>query len=587
MPDPYLQAISVRPIRPDERERFDEELDRHHWLGHNLVGETMRHVAVGPDGTWAALVGFGAAALACAPRDQLIGWPDELHFRRLRYIVNNQRYCVLPDARRPNLASAVLARSLARLSGDYVSRWGHPVLVVETFVDPARHLGTCYRCTGFDALGETRGFGRQGSRSGERYVHHGAKKLYLARTLRKDAYRILRAGFDHPVLSQRRAMIDLEVLDFDGEGGLLGRLSEIPDHRKRRGVRHPLASMLAIATAATLAGARHVAAIGEYAADLPQEVLRRLGAKYHPLRCRYIAPHEETFRRTLDAVDAAALDQVVGAWLFDQVRAGRLSVEQLVIALDGKSLRGSLREDGRAVHLFSAMVHRAGVVIGQEEVDEKSNEITALRPLLESLDLAGALVTADALHTQVDHARFLVEEKGADFLFQVKENQPKLLSALRAIPEEDFSKEHETCDRAHGRTEHRYFRVADAPESLEFPHVAQVVVVYRERADLADAMKSAETSYYITSAGKEKAGAELLGGHTRGHWGIENKIHWVRDWAYDEDRHQLRSTNTARVLATLRNLAISILRLAGVRNITAALRWVGRDAKRAAALLGA
>lgn len=213
MPDPYLQAMAVRPIRPDERERFDEELDRHHWLGHNPVGETMRHVALAPDGTWVALVGFGAAALACAPRERLIGWPDELHFRRLRSIVYNQRYCVLPGARRLNLASAVLARSLARLSGDYVSRWGHPVLVVETFVDPARHLGTCYRCTGFDVLGETRGFARQGSRSGERYVHHGAKKLDLARALRKDAYRILRAGFDHPVLGRRRAMIDLEGLD--------------------------------------------------------------------------------------------------------------------------------------------------------------------------------------------------------------------------------------------------------------------------------------------------------------------------------------------------------------------------------------
>lgn len=221
-------------------------------------------------------------------------------------------------------------------------------------------------------------------------------------------------------------MLDLEGLDFDGEGGLLGRLSEIPDHRKRRGIRHPLTSMLAIATAATLAGARHAATIGEHAADLPQEVLRRLGAAHHPLRCRYIAPHEEAFRRTLDAVNAAALDQVVRGWLFDQVQAGRLSFEQLVIALDGKSLRGSLREDGRAVHLFAAMVHGAGIVIGQEEMDEKSNEITALRPLLEPLDLAGALVTADALHCQVDHARFLVEENG---LHRLPGERPRRSSA--------------------------------------------------------------------------------------------------------------------------------------------------------------
>jgi len=203
-------------------------------------------------------------------------------------------------------------------------------------------------------------------------------------------------------------MIGLESLDFDGEGGLLEHRSEIPEYQRRKSARHCLASMLAVATAATLPGARHVAAPGEYAADLS---------------------HEESFRRSFDA---AALDQIVGAWLFDQVRAARLSFGQLVIALDGKSLCGSLRDDGWAVHLFSAMIPRAGVVIAQEEVDEKSNEITALGPLLDLLNLADVLVTDGREHCQVDHARFLVEQKGADFLFRVKENQPILLSRYPA-----------------------------------------------------------------------------------------------------------------------------------------------------------
>jgi predicted transposase YbfD/YdcC len=315
-------------------------------------------------------------------------------------------------------------------------------------------------------------------------------------------------------------------------------------------------------------------------------VLRRLGAKYHPDAKAYIAPHTETFRRVPHKVDKVALDQVVGAWLFEQVRSGHVAEDQVVLALDGKSMRGALREDGRAVHLFSAMVHDAGVVVGQEEVDEKSNEITALRPLLEPLDLTGALITADALHCQRDHARFLVEEKGAHYLLQVKENQPSLLAGLRAVPDDAFSPEHETTDRGHGRVEHRYVRVADVPKGIDFPHAAQVVVVYRERADLDDVMGSAETSYYITSVAKHNAGAEFLGRHVRGHWGIEDKLHWVRDWTFDEDRHQLRSTNTAHVLATLRNLAIGLLRLAGATNIAAATRWVCRDATRGAALLG-
>ena len=585
MPDVELDAVAVRPIRPDERDRFDVVLDEHHWLGRRLVGETMRYVALGPDGEWLAALGFGASALACKPRDRYIGWSDELHFRRLRYVTNNQRFCVLPAGRRKNLASNVLAKTLKRLSGDFEVRWGHPVLMVETFVDPARHRGTCYTAAGFTLLGHTLGYGR----SGGSYHHHGRVKLTFGRLLRRDARAILTAQFDHPVLTRgSQPVIDLNTLDFDSRDGLLAALEQIVDHRKRRGVRHSLASLLAIATAATLAGARSVAAIGEYAVDCPQPVLAALGAKFHPVRRCYVAPHADTIRRALASVDAHALDEVVGAWLFEQVGAGRLDADQLVLALDGKSMRGALREDGRAVHLFAAMVHGAGIVVGQQEVEAKSNEITALKPLLANLDLAGALVTADAMHTQREHARWLVEDKQADYLFQVKDNQPNLLAACKAIDDEMFSApDLDTC-RGHGRIESREVRVADAPDGLDFPHAAQVIVVYRERADLDDVLISSETSYYLTSTPRERAGARDLGSHVRGHWGIENKVHYVRDFTFDEDRHQLRAAKSpARAMATLRNLAMSLLRLAGVDNIAAAIRWIARDATRPAALLGA
>jgi len=138
--DHDFTSLEVRPILPGERERFDAELDEYHWLGHCLVGETMRYVALDRCGCWAALVGFGACALSCKPRDVFLGWSDAEQFRRLRYVTNNQRFCVLPAARRHNLASVVLSRTLRRLCGDYLARWGHPVLVVETFVDPALHV---------------------------------------------------------------------------------------------------------------------------------------------------------------------------------------------------------------------------------------------------------------------------------------------------------------------------------------------------------------------------------------------------------------------------------------------------------------
>lgn len=580
-----LGDVVVRPLEAGERPRFDAELDEHHWLGHRLVGATMRHVAVDGDGRWLALLGFGAAALSCGPRERHIGWAEEMRLRRLRYVVNNQRLCVLPAGRVPNLASAALGRSLRRLSADWADRWGHRVLAVETFVDPARHVGTCYHAAGFIPLGETSGF----ARSGGRWIRHDRPKQHLWRPLRRDAARVLAAGFDHPLLADRRrpmSLIDLDQLTFSG---LLERLRDIEDHRDPRGVRHELASLLALATAATLAGARSVAAIGEYVADCPQPVLEQLGAKFHPRKRCYIPPHDATLRRALEGVDGHRLDEVVGGWLLDQVRAGRLDEQMLVVALDGKTLRGARDDTGAQVHLFGAMVHGEGVVVGQQQVAEKTNEITAFKPLLQDLDLRGALVTADAMHTQREHARFVVEDKAGHYLFQVKGNQPRLHEQITSIADDQFSEVYEDSTRGHGRIDHRQVRVADVPADCDFPYAAQVVEVYRERADLDDVMESFETSYYITDLPAKDAGPAALAGHTRGHWGIENQIHWVRDVTFDEDRHQLRAprSSTPRVIATLRNLAISVLRLAGVDNIAAGTRWVSRDFTRAAALVSA
>jgi DDE family transposase/uncharacterized protein DUF4338 len=430
VPKSVCDGLVVRPVRHNETDRFNTELDAHHWLGHRIVGQTMRYVAT-EGGRWVALLGFGSPALACAPRDRWVGWTKQQQFRRLRHIVNNQRFCVLPQGRRPNLASAVLARALRRLSADYQACWGHPVLVVETFTDPARHRGSCYAAAGFVALGQTLGY----RRSAGAYVHHGNPKLAWARPLCRDALAVLCAPFDHPLLSPHptTAVIDLNTLELDGPTGLLATFGQLPDVRKKRGIRHRQASVLAIAAAAVLAGARNYVTIGEYAAELDQDVLARLGARRHPVTSRYIAPHEATLRRMLQRVDPDALDAAVGAWLAAQARAGRLDNQTLALAVDGKSLRGAVQPDGRPVHLFAAMVHNQGTIVAQREVDHKTNEITEFQPLLADLDLEGAVVTADALHTQRDHATFLVEDKHADYVFTVKDNQPKTLAAVEAL----------------------------------------------------------------------------------------------------------------------------------------------------------
>lgn len=140
--------------------------------------------------------------------------------------------------------------------------------------------------------------------------------------------------------------------------------------------------------------------------------------------------------------------------------------------------------------------------------------------------------------------------------------------------------------RGHGRIVRRFTRVAPAPEGLDFPHAAQVVVVEREVADLADRMTSTETAFYVTSLSASKAGPERAAGLVRGHWGIENGLHYVRDVTWDEDRSQVRTAAAPRALATLRNLAIGALRHAGETNVASGLRWVARDPYRALALLG-
>ena len=326
-------ALSVRPILSHERARFDETLAAQHWLGTGLVGEVMRYVAE-EDGNWVALVGFGSAALCVRPREELLSWSDQQRYRRLRYVTNNQRFCVLDEHRRQNLASEVLAKTLRRLSADFEARWRHPVVAVETFTDPARHAGTCYKASNFTLLGTTSGFGRRAGR----FVHHGAKKAYWLRTLRRDAFRLLTADFDPPALLGGMPVraADLNRLDLSS---LLDELREVPDPRMRRGIRHQLPQILAIATLATLRGATSLFAIGELAAALPEEALCRLGCRISPSSGQRVAPEESTIRRTLRAIDADSLDLVVNAWVAAQVAAGDGGHAKLPIGGHEKSPR--------------------------------------------------------------------------------------------------------------------------------------------------------------------------------------------------------------------------------------------------------
>lgn len=441
--------VRVRPVAFGETARFDAELDAHHWLGHRLTGQVLRYVAE-LDGRWVAVLGFGSAALSCAARDAFIGWSREQQYARLIHVANNQRFCVLPGGRVLNLASAVLARALRRLPGDYLAVYGHRVLAVETFTDPARHTGACYAAAGFAELGQTLGY----ARSAGSWRHHGNVKRVWLRPLRRRAAQILSAPFDHPLLTrEENRVIDLNALPFTGErASLLEALATVADPRKKRGIRHQIAATLTMVAAAGLSGSgRSFRAVGDFVADLPQEALARLGARRHPVTGRYVAPNEATIRRHVQMIDADQADAAVGRWLLAQVTAGRLAAgdaaAQTRIALDGKVLRGAWEElRDVKVKLFSALVHGEGVIIGQRKVPEDTTEVTQVLPLIDDIaaaragqasagsedDLAGLVFTADALHVHRENLQ-QVFDRGGDYILTVKGNMPSLERDIAAL----------------------------------------------------------------------------------------------------------------------------------------------------------
>jgi predicted transposase YbfD/YdcC len=350
--------------------------------------------------------------------------------------------------------------------------------------------------------------------------------------------------------------------------GLLGVLARVGDPRHRRGVRYRLAVILGLAVCAVLAGARSFTAIAEWAADADEVTLEILGITG-------AVPSESTFRRTLQRLDADCFDELAGAWVQRRTIPGPGA--RRVIAVDGKTLRGSASGGEGGRHLLAALEHAHGVVLGQVEVGAKTNEIPMFSALLDRIDIGGAVITADAMHAQRGHATYLARRR-AHYLFTVKRNQPSLHSQLKALPWRDIPVTSDTRSRGHGRRERRTLKVAAVAAGLAFPHAAQAIQIVRRRK--VKGKWSTETCYAVTSLTVTQASAAGLATIIRGHWAIEDRLHWIRDMDFDEDRSQIRTASGPRVMAALRNLAITILRLAGHTSIAAALRYHSRRPSR-------
>ena len=431
----FLSRVRVRLLREDERPEFDRLLKEKHYL-HDciLVGQSLRYVAE-VDGQLVALIAFSAGSLHLKAREWWIGWSPRQRARRLAMVVNNSRFLVLPERQRyPNLASRVLALCLRRLSADWEQHWNHPVVVVESFVDESQYRGTCYRACGFEAVGPTEGFTRS---SRDFYLPHGQPKQLFLRELRPGARKLLR----QPRWPEELARHEAEVAGpcpFRASAlqRLVDRFATLPDSRYGHGLYHRQPFVLACAAVSTLRGACGYRAFENTSKKLTQRQLRALGCHPDEADGLYYSPSDSTFQRVLSKVDARLFSALVGSWLAQQ-EVGAVAR----LAVDGKVLRGSGRHDGKPLQLLSAVTHHLRLTLAQIPIEEKSNEIPALKPLLKKVNPPpGTLITADAMHCQQEGSRFITQDLNGNYLFGLKGNQSGILDkAQRLLSQQAFS----------------------------------------------------------------------------------------------------------------------------------------------------
>jgi predicted transposase YbfD/YdcC len=367
---------------------------------------------------------------------------------------------------------------------------------------------------------------------------------------------------------------------------LLATLLEIPDPRQARGRRHPLAAMLALMCAAMLCGYRSDSAIADWGRCYGQKLAQALGFTHAKTPCA------ATLHHVLRKLDGPLVEAAWGAWAESVLAALPPAAGELeAIALDGKTLRGSRKQGAPAVHLLSALSHRLGLTMGQQAVADKTNEIPVMEEILRGLVLEGRVITVDALLTQRRIAQHLVAGGGDDVMI-VKGNQPQLQEDIRLVFQEPSAQTEsiaacETVDQGHGRLEER--RLTTSPALMgysDWPGLAQVVQVERRVTVKKSGAQRAEVVYGVTSLAPERASPEGLLRLVRQHWHIENKLHWVRDVTFDEDRSQVRSGSIPQVMAAFRNTAIGLLHWAGEMNIAAACRRLAAQPWAALALIG-
>jgi predicted transposase YbfD/YdcC len=339
----------------------------------------------------------------------------------------------------------------------------------------------------------------------------------------------------------------------------------IPDPRSKHGQRYELAYLLLCLVAGLLCNCDSTLAIAQWCRDQHLLLIRLFGAR------RFLCPSDSLYRKLLPRLDAEQIEWALADWIRSTLRA----LPDDPIALDGKTVRGARKDEQPAPHLLSFRTHHSQETLLQVLVSEKTNEIPVAQALAPCLPLQGRVCTADALHTQKDFLR-CIDAMGGKTVLTVKNNQPTLYADLATY----FADPHASFERActrdlhRGRTEIRSLRVSTEMNSylVDWPLIEQVAELTRTVTIRKTGKTSQEVVYLITPLIPQEASPQRLLELVRGHWGIENSSHYVRDVTFGEDRSRLRSGHAPQILAAFRNLAITLIHRQGSSQIAATRR---------------
>jgi hypothetical protein len=340
-----LKEIRVRPVEPSEEGQYQEQMARHHYLGALAkIGETVWYVAIWRE-QWVAQLSLSAAALKCGVRDRWIGWDFRSQYGRLNLIANNSRFLILPGWQRPNIGSRVLSLTERRVGADWRTRFAHPLLLLETFVDPQLFHGGVYRAANWMELGLTQGYRR--TKEGYSAQADGPKRVFVRPLCRDARAQLTRPDRDRLQLTGApKIMLNAEQMRL-----LPQCFKTIPDPRRSQGRRHRLPVVLGIAAGATLCGMRGYKAISDWAGALGQQARERFDCRRE--NGRYVVPSEYVIRDCLVRIEPGALNRALNEWN----RAWGAPDDAL--AMDGKTMKNALDETGRQTHIMSVIGHES------------------------------------------------------------------------------------------------------------------------------------------------------------------------------------------------------------------------------------